>query len=686
MIAKHIPMNAVKKSSFASLVRYLTDTQNKDERTGGIRMSNCISDDADFAALEVLNTQTMNTRSLADKTYHLIISFRDGEALGLDTLAAIEDRICDGLGFIGHQRVSVVHHDTDNLHVHVAINKIHPTRYTIHEPFLAYRTLASLCDKLEDDYKLQKDNHVPRKVGAENRAADMEHHAGIESLLGWVKRECKAQMQEARSWEEMHAVLASNALCLHRQANGLVITAGDGTTIKASSVNRGFSKPRLEQRLGMFREAPAQVTAPTATRRYEKKPLRTTADTSELYAQYCAQQAQAATIRSREWEKARARKERRIEAAIRSVRVKRVALKLSDFPRLAKNMGYNALTNALRREIADIRRECRQERQDTSRRHRGRQWADWLRHEAEAGNLTALAALRGRKPQRCAGGNKIVGNNVSQRAAASAGQDSVTRNGTIIYRFGAGAVRDDGHKLGLSIGADPGTMLAALRMALERYGGRIAVNGSSAFKEQILASAVDASLPVNFDDPILEQRRLLLAERSTPTDAAGDTGARRGLNRIGLCKHQWIATARANVLPPAGELAIDAYRQEQKTDRSLSSTKMAHPAPSPALTTPDVAGKIKGAVAIYIAEREQKRATGFDLVKHVPFTAHNAGKVAFAGLRSVEGQMLALLKHQDHVMVLEIEDGTADRLKRLSLGTQVRVTSRGEIRTTGRRR
>jgi hypothetical protein len=34
MIAKHIPMYEVKKSGFASLMRYLTDTQGKQERTG----------------------------------------------------------------------------------------------------------------------------------------------------------------------------------------------------------------------------------------------------------------------------------------------------------------------------------------------------------------------------------------------------------------------------------------------------------------------------------------------------------------------------------------------------------------------------------------------------------------------------------------------------------------------------
>jgi len=72
-------MHGVKKSGFTSLVRNLTDTQGKQERTGDIRATNCIGDDVEMATMEVVNTPAMNTRSRADKTYHLIVSFRDGE-------------------------------------------------------------------------------------------------------------------------------------------------------------------------------------------------------------------------------------------------------------------------------------------------------------------------------------------------------------------------------------------------------------------------------------------------------------------------------------------------------------------------------------------------------------------------------------------------------------------------------
>ncbi|MGX9221688.1 TraI/MobA(P) family conjugative relaxase [Massilia varians] len=516
MIAKHIPMHAVKKSGFASLVRYLMDTQGKQERTGDIRLTNCIADDVELATLEILNTQALNTRSLADKTYHLIVSFRDGEEPDTSSLASMEERICDALGFSGHQRISVVHHDTDNRHLHIAINKIHPTRYTIHEPFHAYRTLARTCDTIEDEFGLRKDNHVPRKVGAENHAADMKHHAGIESLLGWIQRGCKAQMEQAQSWEQLHAVLSAHGLHLHPRANGLVLTAQDATTIKASSVGREFSKPKLEQRLGPFQPAPEQEVTQKPARQYEKRPLGLHPRTAKLHAQYQAAQAQAKEIRAREWERVRARKERRIETAMRSVRLKRAALKLAKMPFNAKKLMYVALASALREEISEIKRESMQERLSISQKCRRRQWIDWLRHQAGVGNKEALTVLRGRKTTRDVASDGINGTMPLQPSASGRRHDSVTKQGTIIYRVGASAVRDEGDSLRVSRGASKEAMQVALQMALERFGHRITVRGSDSFKEQIAIAAAGAHLPVVFDDLALEQRRLKLA---APTPA-----------------------------------------------------------------------------------------------------------------------------------------------------------------------
>ena len=70
-----------------------------------------------------------------------MVSLRAGENPDAQTLRVIEERFCKELGYAEYQRVSVVHHDTDNVHIHVAINKIHPTTLTLHDPIRDFITL-----------------------------------------------------------------------------------------------------------------------------------------------------------------------------------------------------------------------------------------------------------------------------------------------------------------------------------------------------------------------------------------------------------------------------------------------------------------------------------------------------------------------------------------------------------------
>ena len=65
--------------------------------------------------------------------------------------------------------------------IHIAINKVHPSKHTIHNPFQDYKTLAKLCAQLEQQYGLEVDNHSTQRNHSAGRARDMEAHAGIES-------------------------------------------------------------------------------------------------------------------------------------------------------------------------------------------------------------------------------------------------------------------------------------------------------------------------------------------------------------------------------------------------------------------------------------------------------------------------------------------------------------------------
>jgi hypothetical protein len=108
-----------------SFARRRPNPQSKQKtRVGEVIITNCVSTDTTWASREIAATQWLNTRAKSARTYHLIISLKDGANPDAQTLRMIEERFCKALGYAEHQRISVAHHETDNVHIHVAINKI----------------------------------------------------------------------------------------------------------------------------------------------------------------------------------------------------------------------------------------------------------------------------------------------------------------------------------------------------------------------------------------------------------------------------------------------------------------------------------------------------------------------------------------------------------------------------------
>jgi hypothetical protein len=340
----------------------------------------------------------------------------------------------------------------------------------------------------------------------------MERHSGIESLIGWIQRECLGQLQGAQSWAELHQALGDNGLEIRERANGLIITDGR-IMVKASSISRDLSKAKLEARLGAFEPA-LEIGAIKPLRRYEPRPVRTGVDTSELYAKYRTEQERSGREQQAQWLVARAQKTHAIDAAKRAGRLKHTAIKLMVRGGIGKRALYALAGKGLKDEIHKIVRQYNAERELIQKSYRREAWADWLRRRATEGDGAALAALRAREGAQGLKGNTMTGQNRRLNGAfeaTNARVDSITKKGTIIYRIGASAIRDDGAKLAVSRGATEAGLEAALRMGMQRYGSRLTVNGSDEFKAQIATVAAKTRLPITFADVALEYRRRSLA-------------------------------------------------------------------------------------------------------------------------------------------------------------------------------
>jgi hypothetical protein len=608
------------------------------------------------AIIEVMAIQAMNTRAESDKTYHLILSFRAGERPDDDVLKAIEREICVGLGYDGHQRISVAHDDTDNFHLHIAINKIHPTRLTIHNPYNDHKTLGRLCTALELQYGLARDNHSAVRVGSENRALDMEHHAGVESLLGWIKRECLEPLLAAASWSELHRVLQAYGLAIQERGNGLVICDQAGLMVKASSVARILSKTKLLERFGPIKlpsDADSQhnqnhidnhhnhnsnnkhLKAQTPVKQYAATPVRTRMDTTLLFSRYKNEQQGIAGFRAKAGQAARAKKARLIADVKSKATLKRATTQLAGGSRAEKKCLYALISLGVKNELKSINEHYRQERERLTKQYQPLQWADWLRREAMSGNPEALAALRARVnrgPLGLKGNSVSASGGVLQKTELNVVQESITKKGTIIYRVGSSAVRDEGDRLKVSRGATREGLAAALCLAMERYGTHITVTGSTEFKAQIVEVAANAQLPLMFTDAALEKQRMALIKQAT--------------------------TAQQAIINPA---------TERITACALAPLSFA-------------------AVDLYIQEREQKRLKILDILKHRRYTNADVGVMAFMGIRHSAGESLALLKRDEVILVMPIDEKTTQRLSRLAIGDPVTCKGLGIVKTRGKSR
>lgn len=280
MIAKRVKRSG--NSSFGHLARYIAGAGDQGEKLDELWIVNTNAgaelEDLSHAIRDIEATQALNSRSKADKTYHLIVSFRD-EKPPPHNLREIEQSISTALGFDDHQRVVATHQNTDNFHMHVAYNKIHPETLVIHSPFQDFKKLSNVCREIEQKYALKVDpgmqeDQQSNKAKTNQAARDYEAHSWQQSLDGYVREHAeplKEGLDKAGTWQDLHETFADYGLDLKPRGNGMVIKAQDGKQmVKASTLERSFAA-KAKKKLGPFIAANKTKQSKSQTA-YEAKP------------------------------------------------------------------------------------------------------------------------------------------------------------------------------------------------------------------------------------------------------------------------------------------------------------------------------------------------------------------------------------------------------------------------------
>lgn len=506
---------------WARTADYVVDTPGEGEKVLWSRLSNCEAEIPILAIAEIEATQAQNTRSKADKTYHCVVSFPEGEFPTRVQLEDIEDELCKALGFEAHQRISAVHQDTENLHLHMAINKVHPETFKVLEPYRDYYIRDKACRALEKKHGLTIDNGMGqgKRLG---RAGELEAYQGEECLLSWVQTHLEESLKQAcaqeKSWEALHAVLAEHDLVIKPRGAGLVIGTLDGKLhIKASSVDRSLSFKKLTEQLGPYEAGKKALEhenrSPSSQegQKYERGPKQRGQDANSLYAQFQKERDSMRQMKAQAFNLLRATQAQERERLKEWYRERRASVKANETMTAKTKRGlYQELAKEIKADFAQRKMLEVEQRTAIRTKHAVLSWDDWLIQQTIAGNGKAISVLRWRVQFRAKmGENLLTAENLEvAKHIVYPHVSKVQKNGAVVYRVkGGGMVSDEAHAVKVPEVTD-GAALLALSLASERFAGKLlVVEGSAEFRLKVAELSAVKGLSVRFADADLEKAR-----------------------------------------------------------------------------------------------------------------------------------------------------------------------------------
>ncbi|WP_226669039.1 TraI/MobA(P) family conjugative relaxase [Microbulbifer aggregans] len=512
MIAKRSPRRSDSKSSFSTLAKYITDQKHGGEKVGFTKVTNCQTEKFSLAVAEIEATQALNTRAKNDKTYHLIVSFREGDSPTPEQLTDIEHEICSAIGLSEHQRMSALHTDTDNPHLHIAINKIHPETLRMVEPYYDQYRLGEACERLEKKHDLQVDNHAHDKKRAQRKSTpelDEMREGGQKPLVDWLT-ERKPSIEKIESWKNLHKAFSELGCQVKLRGNGLsILDIKSGIAVKASAVDRQLSKAQLEKRLGKFE--PGMDVPGKAQGQYKSTDghIEKSAARAELWEKFTHERNSSQAERKKAYKAIGDRKAKELRRIKLEYEEKRAAIKRGDLARLrnSKIAAYSTLKAARVAATEKVNEAASQQRASIREQYALPDWREWLQSQAEQGNIEALKALRTAKPRKLPDAVNQLAGEKDQAGLFDRYKHEVHRNGAVTYRLKSGVIVDHGRHISLGNQTSPELIEASLRMAMHKFGKNVQIKGSDEFMAMVEPIAKKVGL-----------NRERIARKSTPLD------------------------------------------------------------------------------------------------------------------------------------------------------------------------
>ena len=115
--------------------------------------------DITTATIEMNAVSSRNKRCV-DPLFSFILSWPESENPDSDAIFDAAEHSIKALGLSGHQYIIAVHGDTDNMHCHVAVNRVHPITFRSHKIEWSIKTLHLAARESEIKHGWSHDNGI----------------------------------------------------------------------------------------------------------------------------------------------------------------------------------------------------------------------------------------------------------------------------------------------------------------------------------------------------------------------------------------------------------------------------------------------------------------------------------------------------------------------------------------------
>lgn len=430
-------------TSWDRLTRYITQDSvldalgNDVEKTIAVEIGNVTS--LATASAEMYAVAKRNSRA-KNPVYHYILSWPESERPATEQIfGAVADTL-KALGMSEHQYIAAIHANTDNLHVHVEVNRVHPETFKAAVLGFDHKTLHRAAREIEIKYGWQHDAGIFKVVEVDGRKLIVEDDdyvdadvavvkgrtdavrtwTGNESLQEWCASVPAPALRKivnddrTTSWQDIHRILHEHGLELRDAGGGgMVVADVSGATtdkpvvVAASKAFRFLKREVLEQRLGPFEPADERAKQAAPTRTYKRDPLKRAqrklerkAARDDLRARFdqerkvVQEQRRVAMDAVKQMAAEDAKRLARLDDQYRASRQRiKIDSKLSG---AQKQQAYMLLKMTTDQARAQLRASIARERAD----RKGLvplavSWRAWVESKALDGDAAAISALRG---------------------------------------------------------------------------------------------------------------------------------------------------------------------------------------------------------------------------------------------------------------------------------------------------